>query len=81
MEKIRIALGCDHIGFALKEELKEYLINEKNAEIVLDPIKVPEDGICDFTITTDAICRAIQERPVQTRLFNLWNRTWLLLGG
>ena len=31
MEKIRIALGCDHIGFALKEELKEYLINEKNA--------------------------------------------------
>ena len=61
MEKIRIALGCDHIGFALKEELKEYLINEKNAEIVLDPIKVPEDGICDFTVTTDAICRAIQE--------------------
>lgn len=61
MNKIRIALGCDHIGFELKEQLKEYLIREKNAEIVIDPIKTAEEGTCDFTKTTEIICRGIQE--------------------
>lgn len=35
MEKTKIALGCDHIGFSLKEQIKKYLIQEKNAEIVI----------------------------------------------
>lgn len=61
MKHVRIALGCDHIGFALKEELKEYLIREKHMDVVLDPIRTAEDGMCDFTVTTDAVCRAIQE--------------------
>lgn len=61
MSKLKISLGCDHIGFSLKEELKEFLITEKNAEIILDPIQTPEDGKQDFTITTDLICRGIQE--------------------
>lgn len=61
MNKVRIALGCDHIGFELKEQIREYLVNEKNFDVVIDPIKTKEDGKVNFTITTDTICKGIQE--------------------
>ncbi|MGI6070697.1 MAG: RpiB/LacA/LacB family sugar-phosphate isomerase [Blautia sp.] len=60
MEKVKIALGCDYVGFELKEILKEYLVNEKNAEIVLDPIQRPEDGYESSARVTTEICEAIQ---------------------
>lgn len=61
MDKVRIALGCDHIGFELKEQLKEYLVSEKNAEIILDPIKIPEDGNGTYPAQVKAVCEGIQK--------------------
>ncbi|MBS6864446.1 MAG: RpiB/LacA/LacB family sugar-phosphate isomerase [Ruthenibacterium sp.] len=61
MEKTKIALGCDHIGFSLKEQIKKYLIQEKNAEIVIDPIQTEEEGNGTFIETTRLICEGIQQ--------------------
>ena len=44
MQKIKIALGCDNVGFELKEQIKAYLTEEKNYEVVIDPIEKAEDG-------------------------------------
>ena len=60
MKKIKIALGCDYVGFELKEILKEYLIKEKNAEVVLDPICSETEGHGSPGETTRLICEAIQ---------------------
>ncbi len=69
MKKIKIALGCDDVGFALKEELKEYLMNEKNAEIVLDPIHTAVEGAGSQMETTRMICEAIQKDECRLALF------------
>lgn len=61
MEKVKIALGCDYIGFELKEKIKDYLINEKCADIVIDPIKKENDGMWNYEMTTEKICKAIQK--------------------
>ena len=60
MEKIKVALGCDHIGFELKEQLKRYLIDKKNAEVVIDPITSVTLGKGSFIETADVICKGIQ---------------------
>ena len=60
MKKVKVALGCDYVGFELKEIIKRYLIEEKNAEIVLDPIKTQEEGHGSPAKTTRMICEAIQ---------------------
>ena len=54
--KTKIAIACDDLGFETKEVLKHYLINEKNADVVYDPVKVPEDGINTFAKLAD-VCR------------------------
>lgn len=37
--KTKIAIACDDVGFDRKEEIKKYLVEEKNAEIVYDRLK------------------------------------------
>lgn len=58
--KTKIAIACDDLGFETKEALKHYLIEEKNAEIVYDPVKVPEDGVNTFAVLADEMAEAIQ---------------------
>ncbi len=61
MKKVRIALGCDHVGYELKEALKEYLITEKNAEVVLDVAPTLEAAYNSTPAeTTTKVCEAIQ---------------------
>lgn len=58
---VKIAIACDDLGFETKEALKEYLKNEKGAEIVYDPVKVPEDGINTFAVLADEMSTIIQK--------------------
>lgn len=61
MNKIKIAIACDDLGFERKEEIIEYLINEKNAEIVYDPVKCPQQGVNTFAKLADEMAEIIQK--------------------
>lgn len=56
----RIAIACDDIGFERKEELKRYLVEEKGAEIVFDPVMCPEEGVNTFARLADDMAEVIQ---------------------
>lgn len=60
MSKIKIALGCDDVGFELKELLRRYLIEEKGADVVFDPIRTLDDAAGSQAGTTTSICEGIQ---------------------
>lgn len=57
----KIAIACDDLGFETKQSLKEYLINEKGAEIVYDPVKVVKDGFNTFAKIADEMSILIQK--------------------
>lgn len=59
--KTKIAIACDDIGFQRKEELKEYLVREKNAEIVYDPVQCPQDGQNTFAVLAHEMSTLIQK--------------------
>lgn len=69
MQKIKIALGCDHVGFNAKEMIKNYLISEKNYDVVIDPVKTFEQGKSSFTHTAEVMCRAIQNDECRLGIF------------
>ncbi len=69
MQKVKIALGCDHVGFDAKEEIKKYLIEEKNAEIVIDPVKTREEGNRTFLETAEIMCKGIQHDECRLGFF------------
>ncbi|EMM0926921.1 RpiB/LacA/LacB family sugar-phosphate isomerase, partial [Klebsiella pneumoniae] len=43
--KTKIAIASDDVGFERKEEIKKYLVEEKGAQVVYDPVKCKEDGV------------------------------------
>ena len=59
--KPKIAIACDDLGFDRKNEVIEYLVNEKNAEIVYDPVKKKEDGVNTFAKLADEMSELIQK--------------------
>lgn len=61
MPKIKIALGCDNVGFELKEQIKAYLTEEKGYEVVLDPIQKAEDGYLGGIKVAETMCVGIQK--------------------
>ncbi len=60
-KNVRIALGCDGVGFEIKEQLKEYLIGEKHMDVVIDPVQTAAQGEGTFLATTHRICTGIQK--------------------
>lgn len=58
--RTKIAIACDEIGFERKGELVKYLIEQKDAEIVYDPVKTPADGQNTFAKLADQMCELIQ---------------------
>ncbi|MGM9947674.1 RpiB/LacA/LacB family sugar-phosphate isomerase [Floccifex sp.] len=58
--KTKIAIACDDLGFERKQEVIQYLVSEKNAEIVYDPVKCKEDGINTFAKLADEMSELIQ---------------------
>jgi ribose 5-phosphate isomerase B len=69
MGNVKVALGCDYVGFETKELLKKYLTEEKNAEIVIDPVKTLEECNVPFTRTTEIMCRGIQHDECRLGFF------------
>jgi len=59
MPKNKISFACDHWGFELKEKLKKWMIEEKNAEVVID-LALSPDQIPDSMEQAKTICEAIQ---------------------
>lgn len=59
--KTKIAIASDDLGFDTKEALIKYLVEEKEAEIVYDPVKDPEDGINTFAQLADEMSVLIQK--------------------
>ena len=56
----KIAIACDDVGFQRKEELVEYLRDQKGYEIVWDPVRKPEDGRNAFARQADEMAELIQ---------------------
>lgn len=59
--KTKIAIACDDLGFEMKEAIKQYLIKEKDAEIVYDPVQKPEDGVNTAAVLSDEMAITIQK--------------------
>ena len=58
--KTKIAIASDDVGFARKEEIKKYLIEEKNMEIVYDPVICKEQGVNNFALLANEMAGIIQ---------------------
>ncbi|VEC04930.1 Ribose-5-phosphate isomerase B (plasmid) [Klebsiella pneumoniae] len=58
--KTKIAIASDDVGFERKEEIKKYLVEEKGAQVVYDPVKCKEDGVNNFARLADEMAGVIQ---------------------
>jgi ribose 5-phosphate isomerase B len=54
--KCRLALGCDHAGFHLKESLKEHL---RGAPATVTDIGTGSEEVCDYTDYAQAVAEAV----------------------
>ncbi|WP_368679805.1 RpiB/LacA/LacB family sugar-phosphate isomerase (plasmid) [Staphylococcus pseudoxylosus] len=59
--KQKIALACDDIGFETKELILDYLENEKDMEVVFNPVIKEEDGKNTFAKLADEMSEIIQK--------------------
>ena len=69
MKKNKIALGCDNVVFELKEQIKRYLTEEKNFEVVIDPVKNAEDGYLAGIRVAEEMCAGIQRDECRLGLY------------
>lgn len=65
----RIALGCDYVGFEIKEQIRRYLAEEKGFEIVIDPVRTVEQGDGTFLEVGDEMCGGIQRDVCRLGIF------------
>lgn len=77
--KTKIAIASDDVGFARKEEIKKYLIEEKNMEIVYDPVICKEQGVNNFARLADEMAGIIQRDECRLGNLHLWDWHWLYL--
>lgn len=68
-DRIRIALGCDNVGFELKEQIKAYLTEEKGYEVVIDPVENAEDGYLAGIRVAEEMCMGIQKDVCRLGLY------------
>jgi RpiB/LacA/LacB family sugar-phosphate isomerase len=54
--KCRLALGCDHAGFHLKESLKEHL---RGASATVTDMGTGSEEVCDYTDYAQAVAEAV----------------------
>lgn len=57
----KIAIACDNIGFERKQQIKEYLQDEKNYEVIWDPVKTSKDGENTYAQLADKMAEIIQK--------------------
>ncbi|GMA07794.1 ribose-5-phosphate isomerase [Tetragenococcus halophilus subsp. flandriensis] len=58
--RTKIAVACDDVGFETKDKLVKYLVENKNAEIIYDPVKQKKDGKHTYAKLADEMAELIQ---------------------